>query len=85
MLWQPAKTEKSVLQTIVTTNVPNTSDSKNKAGMIVGLTFMAVVVFAAAVGAGWAYKTGRIGGAPRNQQYITEDYEAGPVRSQAVR
>lgn len=47
--------------------------------MIVGLTFMAAVVVAAAVGAGWAYKTGRIGGS-RDQQYITEDHDAGPVR-----
>ena len=55
-------------------------DSNNKAGMIVALTFMAVIVAAAAVGAGWAYKTGRIGGSQRNQQYITEDYpEAGAV------
>jgi hypothetical protein len=49
-------------------------DSKNKAGMIVGLTFMAVVIAAAAVGAGWAYKKGRIGRS-RNAQYVTDDYD----------
>lgn len=70
-----------LLQSIHHTDSPG-GDSKNNAGMIVGLTFMAVIVAAAAVGAGWAYKTGRIGGSQRNQQYITEDYpEAGAVRT----
>lgn len=66
-----------LLQPIVVTAVPS-ADSKNRAGMIVGLTFMAVIIAAAAVGAAWAFKTGRIGGGSRNQQYITDD---GPVRA----
>jgi hypothetical protein len=67
----------SITKEPVVTSKPS-GDSKNEAGMIVGLTFMAAVIAAAAVGAGWAYKTGRIGGhRPPPQQYLEE--VAGPV------